>query len=72
MNASQVLAAPIITLMMETANTSETVNFYQTTYHYNPENSKLVHMAAMLVLLITKIKKEQRLRSTQCSDINMV
>jgi hypothetical protein len=31
-----------IALMMEAARTSETlVNFYQTTRHYNPENSNL-------------------------------
>jgi hypothetical protein len=32
----------VIALMMEAANTSETlVNFYQTTRHYNPEDSHL-------------------------------
>jgi hypothetical protein len=32
----------LITLMMEAARTSETlVNFYQTTWHYNPEDSHL-------------------------------
>jgi hypothetical protein len=32
----------LITLMMEAARTSETlVNFYQTTRHYNPEDSHL-------------------------------
>jgi hypothetical protein len=36
------LAASIITLMMEAARTSETsVNFYQTTQRYNPEDSLL-------------------------------
>jgi hypothetical protein len=42
---SEVLAASIIraiALMMEAANTSETsVNFYQTTRLYNPEDSNL-------------------------------
>jgi hypothetical protein len=34
----------LITLMMEAARTSETlVNFYQTTWRYNPENSHLRH-----------------------------
>jgi hypothetical protein len=33
----------LITLMMEAARTSETlVNFYQTTRHYNPEDSHLM------------------------------
>jgi hypothetical protein len=37
-----VLAASIITLMMEAASTSETsVNFYQTTQRNNPEDSHL-------------------------------
>jgi hypothetical protein len=32
----------VITLMMEAARTSETsVNFYQTTWRYNPEHSHL-------------------------------
>jgi hypothetical protein len=35
-------AVAIITPMMEAASTSETsVNFYQTTRHYNPEDSHL-------------------------------
>jgi hypothetical protein len=39
---SEVLAASIIALMMEAARTSETlVNFYQTTWRYNPEDSHL-------------------------------
>jgi hypothetical protein len=40
---SEVLATfIIITLMMEVASTSETlVNFYQTAWHNNPENSHL-------------------------------
>jgi hypothetical protein len=46
-NVSEVLAASIlramiiIALIMEAARTSETVNFYQTTRHYNPEDSHL-------------------------------
>jgi hypothetical protein len=36
------IVAPIIALMMEAANTSETsVNFYQTTRRNNPEDSHL-------------------------------
>jgi hypothetical protein len=31
----------VITLMMEAARTSETLNFYQTTRLYNPEDSHL-------------------------------
>jgi hypothetical protein len=43
LNFSKVLAAfIIIPLMMETASTSETsVNVYQTTQRYNPEDSHL-------------------------------
>jgi hypothetical protein len=41
-NISEVLAASIITLMMEAASTSVTsVNFYQTTWHNSPEDSHL-------------------------------
>jgi hypothetical protein len=37
-----VLAASIISLMMEAASTSETsANFYQTARHYNPKDSHL-------------------------------
>jgi hypothetical protein len=40
---SEVLAAFIIALMMEAASTSEmSVNFYQTTQRYNPEDSHLL------------------------------
>jgi hypothetical protein len=36
------MAASIIRVMMEAASTSETsVNFYQTTRRYNPEDSNL-------------------------------
>jgi hypothetical protein len=36
------VAAPFIALMMEAARTSETsLNFYQTTRRYNPEDSHL-------------------------------
>jgi hypothetical protein len=39
---SEVLAAFIIRAMMEAVRTSEMlVNFYQTTQHYNPEDSHL-------------------------------
>jgi hypothetical protein len=39
--------ASIFGLMMEAASTSDTsVNFYQTTWHYNPEDSHLL-LAAM-------------------------
>jgi hypothetical protein len=39
---SEVLMAANMSLMMEAASTSETlVNFYQTTWHYNPEDSHL-------------------------------
>jgi hypothetical protein len=41
-DASEVLAVSIA-LMMEAAGTSETsVNFYQTTWRYNPEDSHLI------------------------------
>jgi hypothetical protein len=42
-NVSEVLAASIIiALMVEAARTFETfVNFYQTTWRYNPEDSHL-------------------------------
>jgi hypothetical protein len=41
-NVSEVLAASIITLMMEAASTSETsVNSYQTSQNNNPEDSRL-------------------------------
>jgi hypothetical protein len=41
-NVSEVLAASIIAVMMEAARTSETlVNFYRTTWCYNPEDSNL-------------------------------
>jgi hypothetical protein len=42
-NVSEVLAASIIrAIITEAARTSETlVNFYQTTWHYNPEDSHL-------------------------------
>jgi hypothetical protein len=41
-NVSEVLAASLIALMMEAARTSETlVNFYHTTWRYNPEDSHL-------------------------------
>jgi hypothetical protein len=42
-NVSEVLAASIFrAMMMEAARTSEMlVNFYQTTWHYNPEDSHL-------------------------------
>jgi hypothetical protein len=44
-NVSEDLAATIIRVLialMEAARTSETlVNFYQTTWHYNPEDSHL-------------------------------
>jgi hypothetical protein len=37
-----VLTASIVRAMMEAASTSETsLNFYQTTQHYNPEDSHL-------------------------------
>jgi hypothetical protein len=39
---SEVLAASIITLMMDAASTCETsVNSYQTTWHNHPEDSHL-------------------------------
>jgi hypothetical protein len=41
-NKVEVIAASIIRMMMEAARTSETsVNFYQTTRRYNPEDSNL-------------------------------
>jgi hypothetical protein len=41
-NVSEVLATSIIALIMEAARTSETsVNYYQTTQRYNPEDSHL-------------------------------
>jgi hypothetical protein len=41
-NVSEVLAAFIIRAMMEATGTSEmSVNFYQTTWHYNPEDNHL-------------------------------
>jgi hypothetical protein len=41
-DVTEVLAASVIALMMETASTSETwVNVYQTTWHNNPEDSHL-------------------------------
>jgi hypothetical protein len=41
-DVSEVLVASIIALMMEAASTSETsVNFYQITWHNNPEGSHL-------------------------------
>jgi hypothetical protein len=43
-DVSEVLAASIITLLTEAAGTSETsVNFYQTTPRYNPEDSRLLN-----------------------------
>jgi hypothetical protein len=39
---SELLAASIITLMVETSSTSEKLeDFYQTTQHNNPEDSHL-------------------------------
>jgi hypothetical protein len=39
----------MIALMMEAAGASEnSVNFYQTTWHYNPEDSPL-HVSAVLL-----------------------
>jgi hypothetical protein len=43
----------IIALMMETARTSETlVNIYQTTRHYNPEDSHLCIYGFRMILRI--------------------
>jgi hypothetical protein len=47
-DVSEVLAA--IALMMEAASTSEmSVNFYQTTWRYNPEDS---HLSVIKLLCI--------------------
>jgi hypothetical protein len=54
---SEVLAASIIALMMEAASTSETSrNFYQITWHYNPEDSHL-HKVFEVWLSISFVKQ---------------
>jgi hypothetical protein len=46
-----------IALMMEAARTSETlVNFYQTTWRYNPEDSHLLSKLQMQILNRLKLK----------------
>jgi hypothetical protein len=53
----------LITLMMEAASTSETlVNFYQTTWRYNPEDSHL-HNAMMLESFPSRRQSSATLRS---------
>jgi hypothetical protein len=55
-DVSEVFAASIIramTLMMEAASTFETlVNFYQTTWCYNPEDSHLIMFLTTFLLHI--------------------
>jgi hypothetical protein len=58
-NVSEVHAAAVIALMMETARTSETlVNFYQTTWCYNPEDIYL------------RTHRRENLKSYKCNVFN--
>jgi hypothetical protein len=50
------VVAPCISLMMEAASTSETsVNFYQTTWRNNPEDSQLRRLRALENRMLRKI-----------------
>jgi hypothetical protein len=60
----------IIALMMEAARTSETlVNFYQTTWCYNPEDSHLPHLILFIYLrLMTSRHKRVNILNIQNNE----
>jgi hypothetical protein len=62
------VVAPCRALMMEAESTSETsVNFYQTTRRYNPEDSNLQVMNCFnFKLLVTRKMKENSFSKSDC------